>query len=157
MYSIYFNFFLISNHGIWYVWSKSLILGRWGARVVSDYTWPFDFHLICFGKFSSFTTPSLGCRSLSRTSLSPFFCLYFLPYLILRRLVCFSGSLGSSASVQMLCGNCSTCRWFFDIFVGEKVVSLSYSFTILQVLLGLVLRCLAHSILTLWEVKLPGC
>lgn len=40
----------------------------------------------------------------------PFY-LYLLPYLILRRLACPFGSLGSSASVQkVFCWSCSTCR-----------------------------------------------
>ena len=41
---------------------------------------------------------------------------------------CLSGHLGSSTSVQKLfCGNCSRHTWSFDAFVGEKVVSPSYS------------------------------
>ena len=41
---------------------------------------------------------------------------------------CFSGCLMSSASIQKLfCGICSACKCSFDEFVGEKVVSLSYS------------------------------
>ena len=59
------------------------------------------------------------------------FCLYPLSYLILKRLVCLSGYLGSSTSIQKLfCGSHSTCR-SFDIFVREKVVSLSYISSIL--------------------------
>ena len=45
---------------------------------------------------------------------------------------CFSGCLMSSAGIQKLfCGIYSTFRYSFDEFVGEKVVSLSYSSTIL--------------------------
>ena len=45
---------------------------------------------------------------------------------------CFSGCLMSSAGIQKLfCGIYSVFRCSFDEFVGEKVVSLSYSSTIL--------------------------
>ena len=45
---------------------------------------------------------------------------------------CLSGCLVSSASVQKLfCGVCSVLKCSFDEFVGEKVVSLFYSYTIL--------------------------
>ena len=44
----------------------------------------------------------------------------------------FSGCLMSSASIQKLfCGIFSGIKCSFDEFVGEKVVSLSYSSTIL--------------------------
>ena len=42
-----------------------------------------------------------------------------------------SGCLVSSARVQKLfCGSCSTFKWSFDAFVGEKVVSWFYYSTI---------------------------
>ena len=45
---------------------------------------------------------------------------------------CFSGCLMSSASIQKLfCGIYSEFKCSFDEFVGEKVVSLSYSSAIL--------------------------
>ena len=45
---------------------------------------------------------------------------------------CFSGYLMSSASIQKLfCGIYSAFKCSFDEFVGEKVVSLSYSSAIL--------------------------
>ena len=45
---------------------------------------------------------------------------------------CLSGCLMSSASIQKLfCGICSAFKCSFNEFVGEKVVSLSYSSTIL--------------------------
>ena len=45
---------------------------------------------------------------------------------------CFSGCLMSSAGIQKLfCGIYSAFKCSFDEFVGEKVVSLSYSSTIL--------------------------
>ena len=64
------------------------------------------------------------------------FCLFFcLLYLILRPfkdLGCFSGCLMSSAGIQKLfCGVYSAFTCSFDEFVGEKVVSPSYSSAIL--------------------------
>ena len=55
-----------------------------------------------------------------------------LSYLLVERMGCLSGCLVSSASVQKsFCGSYSAFRWSFDEFVGEKVVSPSYSSTIL--------------------------
>ena len=49
------------------------------------------------------------------------FSLYFLSYLILKRLVCLSGYLGLSTGTQKLFrGSCSTHRWSFNVFVGRK-------------------------------------
>ena len=45
------------------------------------------------------------------------------------------GSLRPSASVQwVFCRSCSTCRCISDVFVGRKVISTSYSSTILKLL-----------------------
>ena len=64
-----------------------------------------------------------------------FLCLYPLPYCILRRSPCLVGSLGSSAVVQKLfCRSCSTFWWIFDVSVGRKASSLSYSSTIFRFL-----------------------
>ena len=83
------------------------------------------------GNFSSFTTPSPGRVSIPN-SFVPLFVFYILSYLLLKRMGCLSGCLVSSASVQKLfCGICSAFKWSFDEFVGEKVVSPSYSSTIL--------------------------
>ena len=75
--------------------------------------------------------------SLPRTGLVPnsfvsLFIFYFLFYFLLKTMVCLSGCLVSSASVQKLfCGICSAFKCSFNEFVGEKVVSLSYSSAIL--------------------------
>ena len=54
---------------------------------------------------------------------------------------CFSGCLMSSAGIQQLyCGIYSALKCSFDEFVGEKVVSPSYSFTILGPPLPVVLN-----------------
>ena len=78
--------------------------------------------------------PSPRHRSLARTFCLLFF-LYLLPYIILWRLACLFGSLGSSASVQkVFCRNCSTYWCIFNVFVGIKVIWPSYSSTILDIL-----------------------
>ena len=64
--------------------------------------------------------------------LSLFFVFYIFSYLLLKTMGCFSGCLMSSVSIQKLfCGIYSAFKCSFDEFVGEKVVSLSYSFAIL--------------------------
>ena len=66
-----------------------------------------------------------GSLSLTLWSLFTFYVLF---YLLLKRMGCLSGCLVSSARVQKLfCGICSAFKWSFDEFVGEKVVSPSYS------------------------------
>ena len=66
------------------------------------------------------------------TSFVSLFIFYIFSYLLLETVGCLSGCLMSSASIQKLfCGFCSAFKCSFDEFVGEKVVSLSYSFTIL--------------------------
>ena len=48
------------------------------------------------------------------------FVFYILSYLLSKKMDCLSGCLVSS-SVQMLCcGSCSTFKWYFNKFVGEK-------------------------------------
>ena len=75
--------------------------------------------------------------SLPRTDLHPYlFCLtfifYIFSYLLLKTMGCFSGCLMSSFSIQKLfCGIFSAFKCSFDEFVGEKVVSPSYSSAIL--------------------------
>ena len=69
-----------------------------------------------------------GSPSLSLLSL---FIFYILSYLLLKTMGCFSGCLMSSASNEKLfCGVCSAFKCSFNEFVGEKVVSPSYSSTI---------------------------
>ena len=64
---------------------------------------------------------------------SVFWCMELDFFSLLSKMMgCFSGCLMSSASGQKLfCGVCSAFKCSFDEFVGEKVVSLSYSSTIL--------------------------
>ena len=89
-----------------------------------------EFFLV-FGNFSLFKTPFLGWSSIP-TSFVSFFVFYIFSYLLLKTMGCFSGCLMSSAGIQKLfCGIYSAFKCSFDEFVGEKVVSLSYSSAIL--------------------------
>ena len=75
--------------------------------------------------------PFRGQSSLP-TSFVCFFVFYIFSYLFLKTMVCFSGCLMSSASIQKLfCGIYSAVKCSFDEFVREKVVSPSYSSAIL--------------------------
>ena len=68
------------------------------------------------------------------TSFVSFFIFYIFSYLFLKTMICFSGCLMSSASLQKLfCGVCSALKCSFEEFVREKVVFLSYSSTIFTV------------------------
>ena len=70
-----------------------------------------------------------GAPSLPLLSL---FIFYVFSYLLSKTMGCFSGCLMSSASIQKLfCGIYSAFKCSFDEFVGEKVVSPSYSSAIL--------------------------
>ena len=56
------------------------------------------------------------------------FIFYILSYLLSKTMGCLFGCLMSSASIQKLfCGICSAFKCSFNEFVGEKVVSPSYS------------------------------
>ena len=64
--------------------------------------------------------------------LSLFLSFIFFSYLLLKTMGCFSRYLTSSASIQKLsCGIYSAFKCYFDEFVRENVLSLSYSSTIL--------------------------
>ena len=80
-----------------------------------------------FGNFSLFITPFPGQSSIA-TSFVSLFVFYVFSYLLLKIMGCFSGCLMSSAGIQKLCcGIYSVFKCSFDEFVGEKLVSLSYS------------------------------
>ena len=84
----------------------------------------------CLGT-SILKSPFPGRSSLPPSFVS-FFVLYIFSYLFLKTMICFPGCLMSSASIQKLfCGIYSVLKCSFDEFVGEKVVSPSYSSTIL--------------------------
>ena len=86
---------------------------------------------LVFGNFSLFKTPFLGQSSIP-TCFVFFFVFYIFSYLLLKTTGLFSGCLMYSASFQMLfCGIYSVFKYSFVEFVGEKVVSPSYSSAIL--------------------------
>ena len=71
-------------------------------------------------------------RAPSLPLLSLFLSFIFFPYLLSKTMGCFSGCLMSSVSIQKLfCGIYSAFKCSFDEFVGENVVSPSYSSAIL--------------------------
>ena len=84
---------------------------------------------LVFGNFLYYNSlPRMGLRPL----LFCLFIFYILSCLLSKAMGCFSGHLMSSASDQKLfCGVCSAFKCSFDEFVREKVVSPSYSSTIL--------------------------
>ena len=78
-----------------------------------------------------FKTPFLGLISIP-TSFVSLFIFYILSYLLSKWMGCLSGCLMSSAGIQKLfCGIYSVFKCSFDEFVGEKLVSPSYSSAIL--------------------------
>ena len=80
---------------------------------------------------SSIKTPFPGRVSVPSSFVS-LFIFYILSYLLSKTMGCFSGHLMSSASSQKwFCEVCSALNCSFDEFVGDKVVSLSHSSTIL--------------------------
>ena len=84
---------------------------------------------LLFGNF--LLTPSPGWVSVPNSFVS-LFVFYILSYLLSKRMGCLSVCLVSSESIQKLfCGVCSAFKRSFDEFGGEKVVSPSYSSTIL--------------------------
>ena len=84
-----------------------------------------------FGNFFLFKTPFPGRSSIPPSFVS-FFVFYIFSYLLSKTMGCFSGCLMSSAGFQKLfCGIYLAFKCSFDEFVGEKVVSPSYSSAIL--------------------------
>ena len=80
---------------------------------------------------SSIKTPFPGGISVPSSFVS-LLVFYILSYLLLKTMGCFSARLITSASDQKLfCEVCSAFSCSFDEFVGEKVVSPSYSSTML--------------------------
>ena len=80
-----------------------------------------------------FKTPFPGWCSVP-TSFVSLFIFYIFSYLLLKTMGCFSGCLMSSAGIQKLfCGIYSVFKCSFDEFVGQKVVSLSYSSAIFAI------------------------
>ena len=119
----------------WYLWLGTYSVGPPPPPPLrfqsSPLTHLWKGFLLC-GNFSCFTTPCPGWVSIRKNFVSVFG-FYILSYLLLKRLGCFSGCLVSSANIQKLfCGSCSTFKWSFGKFMGEKVVFLSYSAAIFR-------------------------
>ena len=93
-------------------------------------------------------TPFPGRVSVHSSFVS-LFIFYILSYLLSQTMGCFSGRLTTSASDQKLfCEVCSAFSCSFDEFVGDKVVSPSYSSTILA---PPRLRCLLTCVIFLYQ------
>ena len=85
-----------------------------------------------FLRFPSRDRTSFPGQSSLPTSFVSFFVFYIFSYLFLKTMICFSGCLMSSASIQKLfCGIYSVLKYYFYEFVREKVVSPSYCSAIL--------------------------
>ena len=85
---------------------------------------------------SFFKTPFPEWSSIP-TSFVSLFVFYIFSYLLSKTMGCFSGCLMFSASIQKLfCGIYSAFKCSFGEFLGEKVVSLSYSSAILGLALS---------------------
>ena len=108
----------------------SVLLFRWGS-----YCWACNLLvLIIYLFFLPVMLPSVFPRLTTDSAgrvfpgvWKPLF-FYIFPYLFLKTMVCFSGCLMSSASLQKLfCGVCSALKCSFEEFVREKVIFPSYS------------------------------
>ena len=85
-----------------------------------------------FLRFPSWHRIPFPGRSSHPTSFVSFFVFYIFSYLFLKTMICFSGCLMSSASIQRLfCGIYSALKCSFDEFLREKLVSPSYSSAVL--------------------------
>ena len=92
---------------------------------------PTSERVSCCLETSSIEAPFPGRISVPNSTVS-LLIFYILSYILLKTMGCFSGCLMSSASHQKLfCGVCSSFKYSFDEFVGEKVVFPSYSSAIL--------------------------
>ena len=90
----------------------------------SERVFPGAWKLLSFLRFLGWVSVPPFCLS--------FYLLCFFPYLLSKTMGCLSGCLMSSASIQKLfCEIYSAFKCSFHEFVGEKVVSPSYSSAIL--------------------------
>ena len=132
----------------------SVLLLRWGSYRWARNLWGLIIYLFFLPVMLPSVVPRLVIDSAVRVSwcletslflrlpswngapslplLSLFSVSYIFSYLFLKTMICFSGCLMSSASTQKLfCRIYSALKCSFDEFLGEKVVSPSYSSTIL--------------------------
>ena len=116
-----FNYLFIFPPGYVALWG-SKTCHRFASESVS---WYLETSLF-------FNTPFPG-RSSIPTSFVSHFIIYIFSYFLSKTMGCLFGCLMSSASIQKLFfGICSEFKCSFDEFVGDKVVSPSYSSTILN-------------------------
>ena len=102
-----------------------------------------------------FKTPFLGWISVP-TSFVSLFVFYIFSYLLSKTMGCFSGCLMASPSIQKLfCGIYSGFKCLFDEFVGEKLVSPSYSSAILGLPYSLSLSYHWLRTARFWSIKGP--
>ena len=99
------------------------VLPRLATDLAASVSWCLETSLL--------KIPFPGWSSLP-TSFVSFFIFYIFSYLFLKTMICFSGCLMSSGSIQKLFfGIYSALKFSFDEFLREKVVSPSYSSAIL--------------------------
>ena len=109
-------------------------LGELRELVLDREAWHAAIHGVTKSRtrLSDWTELNSRDRALSLHLLSLFLSFIFFFYLLSKTMGCFSGCLMSSASIQKLfCRIYSEFKCSFDEFVGEKVVSPSYSSAIL--------------------------
>ena len=124
---------LVADAGVW----GTFLLGVAFRHVICGFYLLFPSPSGCPPRFKNFPqtrqckTPFPGQISVLSSFVS-LFIFYILSYLLSKTMGCLSGCLMTSASDQKLfCEVCSAFSYSFDEFVGEKVVSPSYSSAIL--------------------------
>ena len=126
------------------IWATSPLGVAVRCVVCGFFVFPFSSQLCCPLRFKTLhrpaservswcleTFPPSQLPPLDGSLFSLFLSFIFCPTSFWREQVAFLGAWCPLASIQKLfCGICSVFKWSFDEFVGEKVVSLSYSSSI---------------------------
>ena len=139
---------LVADAGVW----GTFLLGVAFRHIICEFYLLFPSQSGCPPRFKNFPrtrqckTPFPGRLAIPSSFVS-LFIFYVLSYLLSKTMGCFSGRLMTSASNQKLfCEVCSAFGYSFDEFVGEKVVSPSYSSTILAPPPVLFLLCINFTV-----------
>ena len=120
MHSVGFNYLFMFPPSYFTLWDSNAHHRPAGENV----SWCLETSLFFKAPFSGRISVPISFISL--------FIFYILSYLLSKTMGCLSGCLMSSANIQKLfCGICLVFKCSFDEFVEEKVVSPSYSSTIL--------------------------